>query len=208
MKTAAYFGVNISPKDPSEPYLAVTYSAEWVGHYKSMNYVAIDPVLKSGFMSLLPIEWNSYDSRSKKLRSFFGEASEFGIGRNGLTIPIRGRSGERALFTITSDAGPVEWQDSLRRLRRDFLILAYHLHQMIIRTEGVEKPVVKLAPREIECLKWKASGKTDWETACILGISEKTVRFHLDLARAKLDAMNVTHAVAKAMNQNLFLISR
>jgi DNA-binding CsgD family transcriptional regulator len=208
LKTAAYFGVNVSKNYPNEPYLAVTYSSDWVEHYKSKNYVEIDPVIKSGFTSLLPIEWNSFEVRGSRLKTFFGEAAEFGIGNNGLTFPIRGRSGERALFTITSDVPIKEWQDSLILLKRDFQMIAYHLHQMIINIEGIEKPVVKLSPREIECLKWTASGKTNWETARIMGISEKTVRFYINLARVKLDATNATHAVAKALNQNLFLVSQ
>jgi DNA-binding CsgD family transcriptional regulator len=32
-----------------------------------------------------------------------------------------------------------------------------------------------------------------------MNISERTVKFHLENARAKLDALNTTHAVAKAL---------
>lgn len=208
LKTAAYFGLNVSRNDPSAPYLAVTYSSAWVEHYKARNYVNLDPVIKSGFASLLPIEWSGKRVTTPKLKQFFGEATEFGVGQSGLTVPVRGPSGDRALVTITSDAPLHVWQRELPRLKRDFQMLAYHLHQTVIRTQGLDKPIPKLAPREIECLKWKASGKTDWETGMILGISEKTVRFYLDLARAKLNASNVTHAVAKALNQNLFLVSQ
>jgi len=205
LKTAAYFGMNVSQTDKHSPYLLVTYSKNWVDHYKERNFVSIDPVLTSGFNSILPIEWSGNDYRSRKLRDFFGEASAFGIGANGLTVPIRGRSGERALFTVTSDAKQPEWQAGQQRLRRDFHILAYHLHQMILRREGAELPIVQLAAREVECLKWKASGKTEWEISAILGISEKTVRYYISLAVTKLNATNATHAVAKAINQNLFL---
>ena len=37
---------------------------------------------------------------------------------------------------------------------------------------------LKLSPRELECLKWAAAGKTAWETSIILDISEGTVKFH------------------------------
>lgn len=205
LKTAAYFGMNVSQHDKQTPYLLVTYSNNWVNHYKERNFVSIDPVLTLGFSSILPIEWSGNDYRSRKLRDFFGEAAAFGIGSNGLTIPVRGRSGERALFTVTSDAKQPEWQAGQPKLMRDFHILAYHLHQMILRREGAELPVVQLAAREVECLKWKASGKTEWEIAAILGISEKTVRYYVSLAVTKLNATNATHAVAKAINQNLFL---
>ena len=57
----------------------------------------------------------------------------------------------------------------------------------------------KLSAREIECLSWIAQGKTSGETALILSISESTVAFHLRKASEKLNTVNRTHAVAKAI---------
>jgi LuxR family transcriptional regulator, quorum-sensing system regulator SinR len=42
-----------------------------------------------------------------------------------------------------------------------------------------------------------------WEASVILGISERTVRFHLNAAREKLDCATTTQAVAKAITQHL-----
>lgn len=207
LKTIAYFGMNVSSMNPSEPFLAVTYSQKWIEHYKSQNYVTIDPVIKAGFSNLLPVEWNAFGIKNAKLKNFFGEAAEFGVGKSGLTFSVRGMAGDRALFTITSDASQREWKSDQEFLKRDLQMLAYHVHNLILSSEQTEKRrAPKLAPREIECLKWKASGKTDWETAMILGITEKTVRFYLDLARAKLDATNITHAVVKALNHNIIFM--
>jgi DNA-binding CsgD family transcriptional regulator len=203
LKTVAYFGINVSRNNSSDPFLSVTYSQKWIERYKRENYVTIDPVIKAGFSNLLPVEWSSSNPRNEKLKTFFGEAAEFGVGRSGLTFSIRGMGRDRALFTITTDSSGREWTTDQDYLKRDFQMLAYHVHNLVLRTEWPEKRVPKLAPREIECLKWKAAGKTDWETAMILGITEKTVRFYLDLARVKLDASNVTHAVVKALNHNL-----
>lgn len=203
LKSAAYFGINIPKIGQNEPYLAVTYSTEWVSHYKTENYVQIDPVLQQGFSSNLPVDWRQFDIRSNRLRKFFGEAKEFGLGHNGLTIPIRGRMGEQALFTITSDTPVQEWAGTLRAFMRDFQVLGFHAHQMILRSESVVEDPVKLSPREVECLKWAAAGKTVAETAIILSLADKTVRFYLDLARVKLNATNITHAVAKALRLNL-----
>ncbi|MGE4280236.1 MAG: helix-turn-helix transcriptional regulator [Magnetospirillum sp.] len=58
-----------------------------------------------------------------------------------------------------------------------------------------------LSKRETECLSWFANGKTAWETAQILDISESTVIFHIENAKKKLGATNVTHAVAIAVTK-------
>jgi DNA-binding CsgD family transcriptional regulator len=62
---------------------------------------------------------------------------------------------------------------------------------------------VKLSRRERECLYWAAKGKTFGEIATILTLSERTVKFYLDIARHKLGAMNITEAVAKGVSMNI-----
>jgi DNA-binding CsgD family transcriptional regulator len=54
-----------------------------------------------------------------------------------------------------------------------------------------------LSPRESECLRWIADGKTDFEVGKILSISPRTVRFHISNAKAKLGVATRIQAVAK-----------
>lgn len=54
-----------------------------------------------------------------------------------------------------------------------------------------------LSPRESECLKWVADGKTDFEVGKILNISPRTVRFHIRNAKTKLGVATRIQAVAK-----------
>lgn len=61
----------------------------------------------------------------------------------------------------------------------------------------------RLTAREVECLSCCAEGKTYWETAVILGISERTVVFHMQSARQKFAASTNAEAVAKAIRHGL-----
>ena len=56
----------------------------------------------------------------------------------------------------------------------------------------------RLTVREIECLRWSASGKSSEEIAIILHISAHTVNGYLKTAMRKLDAVNRMQAVARA----------
>ncbi|MBU1516953.1 MAG: helix-turn-helix transcriptional regulator [Alphaproteobacteria bacterium] len=56
---------------------------------------------------------------------------------------------------------------------------------------------VRLTDRERDALAWVAEGKSDWEISMILGLSETTVRFHVDNGRKKLGAVNRAQAVAR-----------
>jgi len=55
-----------------------------------------------------------------------------------------------------------------------------------------------LGERELETLTWAARGKTFAEIGEILGLSRRTVEFHLDNARKKLGVPTRTQALIKA----------
>jgi DNA-binding response OmpR family regulator len=57
---------------------------------------------------------------------------------------------------------------------------------------------VDLSEREAETLTWAARGKTSSEIAQILGLTKRTVDFHIDNARIKLNAATRMHAAVKA----------
>ena len=65
------------------------------------------------------------------------------------------------------------------------------------------EPATVLSPREKECLKWTADGKTSTEIGKILSISEHTVNHHLYGGMQKLAATNRIHAVAIAFRAGL-----
>src|SRR5215468_7627378 len=62
---------------------------------------------------------------------------------------------------------------------------------------------VDLSPREKDCLRWTAQGKSSWDIGMILTISENTVNFHVKNAIRKLDATNRIVAVIKAIRLGL-----
>jgi DNA-binding response OmpR family regulator len=63
--------------------------------------------------------------------------------------------------------------------------------------------LVQLNDREVEILTWVARGKTSAEIAQILGLTKRTVDFHIDNARTKLGAATRTQAVITAATGRL-----
>ena len=63
--------------------------------------------------------------------------------------------------------------------------------------------LVELHDREVEALTWSARGKTSAEIAQILGLSKRTVDFHIDNAREKLGAATRIEAAIKAATGRL-----
>ena len=67
-----------------------------------------------------------------------------------------------------------------------------------IRTRHWLPTDCQLTKREVECLRWASIGKTDKEISLILGRSHATVRFHIQNAGEKLDAVNRSQTIFKA----------
>ena len=66
-----------------------------------------------------------------------------------------------------------------------------------------ETAAPSLTARERECLLWVARGRTGREIALLLGISERTVRFHIANACRRLGAERRSEAVALAVDRGL-----
>lgn len=60
-----------------------------------------------------------------------------------------------------------------------------------------------ITSREREVLLWIREGKSTWDISHILGISERTVKFHARNITQKLDATNRAHAVAIAIKRGI-----
>ena len=87
----------------------------------------------------------------------------------------------------------------------DFDVLATIIAARLagVARTGLWPKVAALNDREVEVLTWAARGKTSVEIAQILGLTKRTIDFHIDNARAKLGAATRTAAVIKATTGRL-----
>lgn len=199
----AMFCVGLKQRADEEPTLIVTYPSEWVEHYKLKRFADVDPVLSIGFNSIEPINWATFKNQNSKQKALFEDAQEFGVGSQGITIPVRGRTSERGLFSFTSNMKTRDWSIFLNENLFTLQILANSSFSAFLNlTEPALLPV-KLTPRETECLKWTSNGKTALEIALILNLSPNTIKYYLETARHKLKATTISQAVTKAIYLNL-----
>jgi DNA-binding CsgD family transcriptional regulator len=118
-----------------------------------------------------------------------------------IMLALNRRRGETAFFGFNSAAKSFEQSETMLRECR---ILGNYFHGHVLRMNGYDSDQeILISARELDCLKWTAAGKTALEASIILGISERTVRFHLNAAREKLNCVTTTQAVAKAIVNQL-----
>ena len=84
-----------------------------------------------------------------------------------------------------------------------FAVHAQDAAMRILTPSLVSGQQPSLTPRELEALRWTMDGKTAWEVANVLGISERTAVLHINNAMHKLDCVNKHQAVLKALRLGL-----
>ncbi|MEM9427305.1 MAG: autoinducer binding domain-containing protein [Pseudomonadota bacterium] len=197
-----------SIQSSGEEYAVTTYHPTWVDHYISNDYARIDPVVQACLARFHAVDWKQLNWSPKASRSFLHEAVDAGVGNQGYSIPIRGPSGQFALFTVSSKDRDDDWA----KYRQDYtpsLVLASHfVNQKALEIEhGTDQTeITNLSPRETDALTMLALGYNRSQAAENLSISEHTLRVYIEGARFKLAAMNTTHAVARALNQGLLRV--
>ncbi|MGI9389270.1 MAG: helix-turn-helix transcriptional regulator [Boseongicola sp.] len=197
-----------SVKSTGEQYAALTYSPDWVARYLDKDYARIDPVVQACYRRFHPIDWKRLDWSSKGVRNFLGEAIDSGVGNQGFSVPIRGPSGQFALFTVSGNATDDQWMLYTEEHIRDLILVSHYINQKALELErGTDHShVVSLSPRETDALTLLAMGYSRAQAAESLSISEHTLRVYIESARFKLTAMNTTHAVARALSQGLLIV--
>lgn len=78
------------------------------------------------------------------------------------------------------------------------LLIAIIRHRLAAASDKTaEKSELRLTERELQVLTWVARGKSSSDIATILGISERTVNFHLDNAMRKAGVATRVQAAVK-----------
>lgn len=200
LKHICHLGLDTSKSSDANVLTAVvTYGKEWQARYFLKGYYAVDPVTERGREALLPFDWDDLALEKPDAAEFFEDAFAHGVGRYGLTFPVRNRR-SMSIVTFTSDAGREEWETFKRANMPRLQQLAALIDSAATATTS-NKPALKaqLSRREEQCLIWAARGKTHQEVAEILALSPSSVRSHLDTARHKLHCINLTHTVGVAV---------
>ncbi len=197
-----------SVKSTGEQYAALTYEKTWVDRYIERDYARIDPVVQACIRRFHPVDWKRLSWTGKATQEFLHEAKSSGIGNQGFSIPIRGPSGQFALFTVSSKDTDATWSKYTEAYTRSLILASHYVNQKALELErgSDQADLVNLSPRETDALTMLALGYNRAQAADSLSISEHTLRVYIESARFKLSAMNTTHAVAIATNSGLLTV--
>lgn len=189
----------------SKPYKS------WHDHYLSERYEDVDSTMTTVYRSAIPIHWDLQqqltEAKTERERQMRLDSIQYGAEK-GVSIPIHGPFEDFASFVLVQMKGETflnHWQN----VQHEILAAAYFYYEEIKRLllenhQGDE--TYDLSPHQIQCLLLTAKQYSVAEIGKKLGITERTVNFHLQKTNKKLGTKNKHQSVAKAIEKGILQI--
>jgi DNA-binding CsgD family transcriptional regulator len=198
-KFCAFSTISANSRTDCCPVNLNNYPHNWNTQYEQSNACEIDPVAAYCNHSMLPVLW------SKELFCatpwLWQLLQQQGLAHGWSQAIHDEETGLRSILSLARSHCPISAYELYENLGFSVFI-SRHLHALAIGMQP-KKPVRTQAPplsrREIEVLKLSADGKTAYEIARILNLSERTVNFHVHRAIEKLGVNNKMAAVMAAV---------
>ncbi|WP_049974714.1 LuxR family transcriptional regulator [Azospirillum sp. B4] len=219
-EAASYVDVRRLPiADEPVPFYQTSLRQDFLETYLAEDLLGYDPVVNRAATTNTPFTWADVPEyrpprgggrgARNRARQVMDIARDFGY-RQGFVLPLHAVDGHgfpaSALISLFWRQDPVllarsEHRPAWLRLAGAF----YHERALELRHDVTPPPLVppSLTDRERECLVWACRGKTRAETADILGLSDRTVEFHLTNTMRKLGVHSKFHAIAVAVQLRL-----
>jgi LuxR family quorum sensing-dependent transcriptional regulator len=182
------------------------WTKDWAELSDQKGFSANSFVIAEARRRMTPFTWlDAKDARPLKAaeREVWSAVLSWGWN-NGFVLPVHGPGGYFATVSMASPERDLDLGDDNRLHLQMIAMLAHERCHLPAKLASVAQPIDIMSARELECLRWVAAGKSDWEIGSILSISAATVKFHLNGARAKLGARTRAQAVARLVLAGLY----
>jgi DNA-binding CsgD family transcriptional regulator len=166
--------------------MLTNYPSSWVDEVISARLYRDDPVHAASIRSPTGLCWERIPeviAPTRKQFSVLERGRAHGLTA-GYTVPFR-IPGERGAFF--SVAGPKDRPFTYTEAITAQLIggIAFQKGRALVKGRAVKARGAPLSPRQIDCLRLIAAGKTEWEIGKILGLSPSTVHEYVEGARRR-----------------------
>lgn len=189
-------------RDLAPLVLETTYAPQFFRDFDRHGLLSICPTSHRLQASLLPQTWAlkavTEDEKTPEWQTLAGFMIGYGITM-GIVIAMTGLDGERLVLRYAGERDCLQ-MDELNALN----MVSTHVFEAYAAIRPREPALPHaLSARELEVVRWTAQGKTSAEIGQILSLSDHTVNAYLNNAIKKLDCVNRTQLVAKAIRLKL-----
>jgi DNA-binding CsgD family transcriptional regulator len=187
----------VQPNGSMQTRTAGTLPETLLNRLRTREAAGTDPIDCRIRESGLPHDWEINDICAATEADAYLQLRMCGV-RSGLSIAIRSERVFTRVDFYCKSLGAFARSPSVRA---NLMLVASYLHEAAkplhygeTRQEGEA-----LTERELECLRFSASGKTGKEIGMILGISQRTVYFHMKNIATKFNVYSTRHAIGRAV---------
>jgi len=201
------FSLLVFPAEQSLKYAPTLYitnnSNEFIEKYDDENHLPNNYTIFRLRQSTLPITWDirsyQHDARRVERQRTIDLLAEYGMFM-GANFGLNDNRGNQGALIFSGDRDI----PNVSELAELNLLSNVIFDRLDIQPESTSDSITfHLSERERQVLEWAAAGKTSWEIASIIELSEHTVNQYLASSILKLGAANRIHAVAKALRLKL-----
>lgn len=197
------FGLR-APLPATSPKISLinNYPRAWQQRYQEAHYVQIDPTVRHGRCSQVPLLWS--DEVFAPTPAFWSEAQSAGL-RHGWCQSSVDVYGMTSMLSLSRSSEPITASELAdKQMKMSWLVSVAHMALgRHVKPKLWGEPSADLTAREAEVLRWTVDGKTAAEIADILSISVDPVNFHVKNATVKMGSPNKTTAAVRALAMGL-----
>lgn len=181
-----------------------TYGNTPEGHLeaaRSREDALRDPVVEHLMTQTVPVVYDQATYVSAGVGELWEMQAPYGY-RTGIAVKLHLPGDKHFVLGMDRDEEMPTAGETLMQMVAGVQLLAAHAMtaaDRLLSPRLQQADLPKLTKRELDVLSWTAQGKTAWEVSVILGMSEKTVNFHLGNAMRKLAVTSKHQAVLKCV---------
>lgn len=208
----SYAYVIVKKNNPSLFSAISNYPDSWIDIYQKNAYQFTDPVVLYALNRFVPFLWNEdiLIKLNMRLKKVFYIARKYNIV-NGYTVVLHDHDNNLVMLSILIDninEDRIEYEIKNNQDKLQMLLLYTHdkllsLYENMNKKNNLNYKRELLTNRENEILYWSSMGKTYPEISAILGITIRTVKFHIGNTVKKLGVYNVKQAIRIGIELNI-----
>jgi len=172
---------------------------------KDLGDARRDPVMGQLMTQAVPITYDQQTYVGAGVGELWEAQAPYGY-KTGIAVKLHLPGDKHFLLGVDREEALPEPGAQLMQLVAGLQLLAAHAltaADRLLSPKLNKGDLPKLTKRELDVLSWTAQGKTAWEVSVILGMSEKTVNFHLGNAMRKLEVTSKHQAVLKCVTAGI-----
>ncbi|CAI1601917.1 TPA: LuxR C-terminal-related transcriptional regulator [Serratia fonticola] len=169
--------------------LVTNMPAEWEQDFLSRKLDQTSEIVLMAKNKITPVIWASANIKNKEIQYL---AEKYNI-RNGVTFFMNIKS-DRVILTLYFSEIETHFNERYRKEKKDILFQILTLFEKYY-TKNID---YRLTTREDEIINLLKIGKTYSEIAMVIGVGERTVRFHIKNILEKMKVSSVRYAIFKA----------